>query len=155
MGVYVASKFIEIADVREVQDALLTAGFNITHDWTHEDMEKAVNNPGYFVSCASADLRGVRAARILVIIPQLEMRGGYVEIGAALISNIPVVAYFPRHLDNLEARIVEWRAQIFSHLCETAYSMEELIGMVSLAHDIPPIGLPFAACNERISHVRP
>lgn len=157
MGVYVASKFEEKDLVRSVQNAILDAGFGITHDWTYEDatnMQEA-ERQRYLRRCGAADVRGVRAARVLIVMPHIEMRGGYVEVGVALGLDIPVVVYFP-HLDDRDARMHHWSKQIFSHICDdVAHDLGDVLTSVRVAHEVKPEGVPYAECTPRLSIIRP
>lgn len=156
MGVYVASKFEEKDLVRSVQNAILDAGFSITHDWTYEDMLNVQGDERqrYLRRCGAADVRGVRAARVLVVIPHPNMKGGYVEVGVALALDIPIVAYFP-HLDDREVRMQTWRQHIFSNIIEVAHDLGEVLEFVRVAHEVKSEGVPYAECKPRLSTTRP
>lgn len=158
MSVYVAGKFEETPLVRSVQDAILEAGFSISHDWTPLDAwAEGSNVPTdvqHGIRCAAADLRGVRAAKIVVVIPHPHMKGGYVEVGGGLILDKPVVAYFPDDAQR-EARMEAWNKQIFSVLCEPLFDLKDVLNAVYYAHELPAAPLSFAVCNERITTVRP
>lgn len=154
-GCYVASKFEDAALTRVVQDYLIEHSFSITHDWTKEfykedDRENVCDRDTYERRCASADIRGVRAARVLVVIPHPFMKGGYIEVGAALALDIPVVAFFLNTPEmSMEERRASWNKQVFSRLCEYAYTLDDVVTAVRVAHELPPIGLSYAVCNVR------
>lgn len=153
MSVYVAGKFEEADLVRKIQNGILTNGFGITHDWTYEDMSKAV--PGYEEEyrrkCASADLRGVKQARAVVLLPHINMQGAYIEVGAALILEIPVIIYWYDGLSNLDERKAKWDRHIFSSLCQHYDNFGDVISAVTIAHELPHIPLPFAETVPRTS----
>ena len=84
MKVYVASKFENRTRVQEVMAQLVTAGHEITYDWTRNSQVSSIQ--------AEADLDGVLDADALVLIVEddLPYRGALVEFGIALGAGIPV-----------------------------------------------------------------
>lgn len=92
MKIYVAGKFEEKRAVRQLQDALIAEGHSITYDWTkHEDAtaDKA--------SCAVNDLVGVVDADAIILLWHPGLKGGLVELGAALaLEKVTIVVGCPK-----------------------------------------------------------
>lgn len=79
MRVYVAGKFEEKARVRETQEILKARGHEITYDWTVNE-DATAHKP----TCAFNDLVGVLRADAFVLHWHPNLKGGNVELGAAL-----------------------------------------------------------------------
>ena len=81
MKFYVAGKFEDKSDVREVMDIIKKAGHFVTHDWTLREKEGAD-----LVKCAREDYNGIVNCQILVavLLKENNYRGLWVEIGIAL-----------------------------------------------------------------------
>jgi hypothetical protein len=78
--IYVAGKWQEKDNVRQIMSLLKNLGHTITYDWTqHNDGDNSYD-------CAIADLNGVCASDYILVLADklLPYRGVYVEIGAAL-----------------------------------------------------------------------
>jgi hypothetical protein len=97
MRVYVASRLSDegIANVREMYRLLKEAGHEITLDWTVETAEGKGGKEleDYLIDCAERDLDAVRRADALIFIhiENVQMRGAYIEAGAALGLGKPVI----------------------------------------------------------------
>ena len=88
--VYVASKFENTDAVRALQTQLREWGYEITHDWTHEDLA-AAQDVDLALRCAIADVEGVETADALVLIMHPNMKGAWVEFGIAVALFIPII----------------------------------------------------------------
>ena len=86
MRVYVAGKFEEKEAVRAAQAALRARGHIISYDWTEHEIATADH-----AACAEADLNGVLDADALLLLWHPSLRGGLVELGAALCSCVYVI----------------------------------------------------------------
>lgn len=89
MKVYVAGPITDAAAVREVQQAVLAAGHELTLDWTRgADITSAndyASDLDLSSEIASKDLDAVLTAdAVLVVASEHDGRGMYVELGAAL-----------------------------------------------------------------------
>lgn len=85
MKVYVAAKFEEKVRVRAVCDLLRENGHTVTHDWTHE------TEGGSEAEQARADLDGVLAADVVIVLAHHAGRGLWIEMGAALATGKKVI----------------------------------------------------------------
>lgn len=119
MKVYVAGKFEDRQRVAEIMNALRGKGFQISLDWTGESVAglsvQAANEKETEV--AALDLVGVAKADALALVGHPNLKGAWVEMGAALALGIPVVILNPEKLDTC----------IFSHLCEQVPNEAELV----------------------------
>jgi nucleoside 2-deoxyribosyltransferase len=105
LRVYVASRFKNYEAVRDFAEHCRAEGFVVTYDWTLTDAfdENGVvidpkgvpDNPKRARYFSELDLRGVRTADALVLLGQPDMKGAWVETGAALALGIPVIAVEP------------------------------------------------------------
>ncbi len=99
MRIYVAGKFQEKSQVKQVQIALKNVGHEITHDWTVHDMGRHESqeptdvqigahwyDPEELARQALGDLRGVQTADVIVIcaINPHRYSGTLTEMGIAL-----------------------------------------------------------------------
>lgn len=96
MRIYVGVTFSRYIEARDVIDALLTAGHEITHDWTRTDAFGPDGHPlpetdgGYALPSAEQaaqaldDLDAVRRAELLLILAEEASCGWPLEVGAAL-----------------------------------------------------------------------
>lgn len=97
MQVYVAGKTHDLAIVQEVQAWLIREGHSVTHDWTVAVEKHGADHEGEPLSREDAehyaieDIHGVRVADVVVAVPSSRWCGTLLEIGAALITNTPVV----------------------------------------------------------------
>lgn len=85
LSIYLSAKWESREDARALGERLEQHGYRITHKWWYfhgSDREQAV-----------ADLDGVRSAEILVVLlePNRQYKGVWVELGAALALARPVV----------------------------------------------------------------
>lgn len=81
MKIYVAGKWQEKEQVRQLQQGLRDRGHTITYDWTQQEEEGAVLH-----CCALNDASGVIEADSLVarLVNPLPYRGALAEIGMAI-----------------------------------------------------------------------
>jgi hypothetical protein len=97
MNIYVAGKTHDLLIVREVQAWLRSEGHFITHDWTRAVENHGADHDGATLSRNDAklyaieDIHGVRTADAVIVIPHERWCGSLIEIGAALITNTPVL----------------------------------------------------------------
>lgn len=88
MLIYVAGTLADAERVRAVQDAVVAGGHELSLDWTRgadAALTEYESQPAASAAVASADLAAVLAAEaVLVVAPEHEGRGVYVELGAAL-----------------------------------------------------------------------
>lgn len=124
--VYVAGKFENKENVRAVMELLVINGHTITHDWTHEDPAglEGVELAKYLRGCAEKDLAGVLKADVLVVLPEdpgtgRPTVGRWLEVGAALASDVPVVIVGDSPLG------------VFSHLVITTPTVRSAIEFVN------------------------
>lgn len=85
--VYVASKFENKKNTKELMDKLKKFGFSITFDWTihNEKSKEFFNDFEYNQNCAYEDLKGVHESDFLVVLFNGEKGPGMMlEIGYAL-----------------------------------------------------------------------
>ncbi|HZW43047.1 MAG TPA: hypothetical protein VFF32_01465 [Dermatophilaceae bacterium] len=87
MKIYVAGPLADVATVKAVQSAVVTAGHELTLDWTND--ASLVEHYGAQLDVsgrlAQEDLNAVMAAdAVLVIASKHDGRGMFVELGAAL-----------------------------------------------------------------------
>jgi hypothetical protein len=129
LSVYVAGASSERAErAQPVIGALSKAGFTITHDWTAAvDMHGANNEhgtltPEELAACAHADLWGVKAADVFVLLaPQKASTGAWAELGVALMSGCRVYV-----AGKCEQCIFTWLPQ-----CERFETDAELVEFLS------------------------
>lgn len=96
MYFYVASRFGNYANVREVIKNLTKRGHEVTVDWTDnhqfEDGELVLTSELEDLTIdekrtfAYAELGGAAVADVLILLWDPDMAGAYIEVGAALIS---------------------------------------------------------------------
>ncbi len=88
MKIYVASKWEERHEVKDLMCSLIARGHEITCDWTNHNYGDA----GYPVQYAQDDVTGVLEADIFIglFINEHNYRGALIEMGVALGSNSPV-----------------------------------------------------------------
>lgn len=113
MKIYVASKFTNAAAVRSAIGKLLYAGHTITFDWTccsDEELKAKVAEAkikyettqvegaaqlgpweeakakleNYWRWCAEKDVQGVHDAEAFVMLPVVDMKGAWMELGISL-----------------------------------------------------------------------
>jgi hypothetical protein len=97
MKVYVAAKFEAKEAARTAMAALVSAGHEITHDWTAHE-EPALPGDGsltdaqrdFFRDCAADDFTGVFEADVLVLLNHEHGKGMFTEMGIALAYGMPV-----------------------------------------------------------------
>jgi len=79
---YIAGKWEEREQIREIQKALIEKGHEITCDWTYHEKD----DPGYPVTYAVEDIEGVKNCDVYVgvFVSDLNYKGALVEMGAAL-----------------------------------------------------------------------
>ncbi len=113
MKIYVAGKWEEKVQVREVMKQLMDAGHTITHDWTIAELNGIPNTEQ-----ALADKKGVMVADALVCVFEKDLRysGALTEFGIAVAKGIPI--YFLGHACD---------GNIFSVLPEVHYGINELV----------------------------
>jgi nucleoside 2-deoxyribosyltransferase len=102
-SVYVAGKFEDKEQIREVQRKFREAGFEISHDWTTEDgtgMEGAELDT-YMAQCAKNDFFGVLQADFVVIMNHAKAFGTMTEMGLALAWGKPVYVVGAPIRDNI------------------------------------------------------
>ncbi|HSH18526.1 MAG TPA: hypothetical protein VK978_04010 [Candidatus Saccharimonadales bacterium] len=97
MKIFVSGQINDIANVRNVQQKLIQAGHNITHDWTRNETgdkmlaspEDKLKDPAETGRRAELDIDGVINADAYVICTDNQEcgKGMYVELGAALALN--------------------------------------------------------------------
>ena len=96
MKIYVAGKWGERQICKQVMTAIERDGHEITCDWTNHDYPPSgtpeSEKQALLQKWASLDIQGVRDADALVFIAIIELnyRGAFVEMGAALGKGIPV-----------------------------------------------------------------
>ena len=90
---YVASKFENKEDVREIMYALIEHGHSITEDWTHSTEE---NN----IKAALADKRGVEECDTFIGLFNINAnyKGAYIELGMAIALDKEIIIIGP-HAD--------------------------------------------------------
>lgn len=124
MNVYVASAFQDFERTRAAHKALRDAGITVTHDWTQyverypnddaPDAEKPVH--------AKEDVDGVRSADVvLVLTPEDKTRGAgvWIEMGAALALDIPVVIAGAQRDRNVFCRLALAQSRTDANAIET------------------------------------
>jgi hypothetical protein len=88
MKVYVAGQLAELEAVRAVQQQVVSAGHELTHDWTRDLSltQGYADCPERSAAIAGADLDGVMTADAVVVVASSAVpgRGLFVELGAAL-----------------------------------------------------------------------
>ncbi len=94
MKIYVAGKWEQRELINGFIRRLKALGYQITHNWTHEDDSglEGEARENYLVSCAQDDLEGVLRADVLLVFHHPGGQGLFVEVGAALATRrIPVL----------------------------------------------------------------
>jgi hypothetical protein len=120
---YVATKFENAPEAREVMAVLTAAGHTITHDWTKEAVDPSwtpAQQYVYLQTCGAADLVGVENADALVLVNHPYLRDGMAEFGYAMGLGKDVFVLYP-----------ERRSSVFFHRAWLADSMEELISLLA------------------------
>lgn len=89
LNVYVAAKFIDREQVREIHSLLRKMGHTVALDWTNHEKDSLMDK----VHWATEDINGVRNCDVLiaVFIQERHQRGAMIEIGAALGLGKPVI----------------------------------------------------------------
>ncbi len=123
MRIYVAGKWQEKAQVKQVQLALMAVGHTITHDWTVHEMgahESQLDtdvligthwyDPEELANQARGDLRGVMQAEAIVIcaINPHKYSGTLTEMGIALGCGRRVLIIG----DNIDGNIFTWLPEV-------------------------------------------
>ena len=90
MNFYISAKFNDKERVMQVYAQLKAAGHTITHEWIHNETSYPFqNNPQFTSDCASADINGVLAADVFVLLSHSEPSiGASAELGAAIASQL-------------------------------------------------------------------
>lgn len=98
MKVYVGAPLRHFEAARKAMSALRSMGHDIAHDWT-------IGAEAYFggdhsekpVDIATSCINGVRSADFALFLPLIDvpMQGTWVELGAALALDKPVIVYAP------------------------------------------------------------
>lgn len=93
MKIYIAAKFENKTVVRRLHSILRDKGYEITHDWTTEELgdRTGVEATSYLRRCAELDVKGVRDADIVLLINDPKGFGLMVELGIAIAERTPVV----------------------------------------------------------------
>jgi hypothetical protein len=127
VNAYVAAKFEEKERVQNFMRELRKCGVTITHNWTPDDDEglEGDDRDRYLATCAADDLRGVLDADVVFFLYNPKCRGGFVEVGAAISHDIPVVVigapkdeakpcvFFEiRHMEHVRSQ--GWRVLMFN-----------------------------------------
>lgn len=126
---YIAARLENANLVKKVRDRLVHEGWNITHDWS---IEGSVTGTTEALRRAAWDeLRGVRTAdAVIVLLPG--GRGTHVELGAALILNLPVLVWAP---DDLLLG-VDRDTCAFYHLAKLRHGGSAVEAAVEFAHSL-------------------
>ncbi|MFH1231753.1 MAG: hypothetical protein V1709_09685 [Planctomycetota bacterium] len=79
---FVSGKFEDRLNIRRIQDALRTMGYEITEDWTYHEY----SDKGYPVDYAISDVKGIFRSDIYVgrFVADYNYKGSLVELGIAL-----------------------------------------------------------------------
>jgi hypothetical protein len=95
--IYVASKFENKQAVRVAQRMLVANGHEITFDWTVHDstLIPLAERERYLKECAMNDLHGVIEADAILLLCHPNMKGAYVELGAALAMGRRILVVAP------------------------------------------------------------
>jgi len=96
MNVYLSARSSDLAKARAAMERLHCAGHTITHDWTRpvELHEAEPGNDETLAACGRADIEGVIAAEVVVVLinsPHGPGTGAAVEMGAAFATGRSVI----------------------------------------------------------------
>lgn len=132
MNVYIATKFENKSQFRELASLLGKYGHNITHDWTNEDLAgiPPSERAEFLKSCAFSDFLGVTRADVLVFIPVKEaMAGAWVEFGLALRDHKPIIVIDNKLQNNIFYNMDSVSlAKDFNHVASLLAERERLVG---------------------------
>jgi hypothetical protein len=103
MKVYVASRFARRADVRRLHRQLIARGHEVSADWTcHERAKPYSRHTDLARAYAVQDANGAVGCDVFILLTDRAGTGMYVELGAALASNVlrgrPRIFVVGRHL---------------------------------------------------------
>lgn len=100
MKLYVASKFHNYVEARDVIDKLKGVGHEITCDWTrNEEFDLKSGEPLMYndgapldvqARVAHADRRGIANCERFILLAKPDMKGGMVELGMAIMQSVPI-----------------------------------------------------------------
>lgn len=93
MKVYVAAKFDEKDKVKKAHDLLKEKGHEITVDWTlHKLIKPYVENVDLARKYSERDMNGVKECDVFILFTDNKKTntGMYVELGAAIFSNVTI-----------------------------------------------------------------
>lgn len=89
MKFYIASRFDKRDEVKKLQKVLADNGHEIVGDWTdHKPIKPYDKNQDMAKEYATDDINGVKNADVFIILSDEAGTGMYVELGAAITSNI-------------------------------------------------------------------
>lgn len=89
MKFYIAAKFQLKEKVREIYTRLQEEGHEITADWTlHKSIKPYEDNPDIAQEYAIEDINAAQSCDVFVILSEEAGTGMYVELGAAISSNL-------------------------------------------------------------------
>jgi nucleoside 2-deoxyribosyltransferase len=101
LNVYLAANGREIETTRKAMQAIRDAGHRITHDWTvgieNQRPADPVERERVRQAAALADVAGIRAADVLVLLDHDKGFGMYVEMGVAIGLGKPVIVVDERY----------------------------------------------------------
>ncbi len=89
MKIYIAARFGKKQEVRNLYELLKERGHEITLDWTtHEFIKPFEDNQEIAEKYSVEDIEGVRNSDVFILLTDEAGTGMYVELGAAIFSNI-------------------------------------------------------------------